>query len=47
MCQGSGGEDIFKYRRIHQQRSNRLKVINITLIPLLGILETNSFSQRF
>lgn len=45
MCQGSGGKDIFKYRRIHQQRSNRLKVINITFIPLLGILETNSFHK--
>lgn len=45
MCQGSGGKDIFKYRRIHQRRSNRLKVINITLIPLLGILETNSFHK--
>lgn len=47
MRQDSGGKDIFKYRWIHQLCSNRLKVINITLIPLLGILETNSFSDRF
>lgn len=46
MWQGSGGKDIFKYRWIHQRCSNRLKVINITLIPLLGIVETNSFSER-
>lgn len=44
--QGSGGKDIFKYRWIHQQCGNGWKVINITLIPLLGILETNSLSER-
>lgn len=46
MRQGSGGKDIFKYRWIHQQCGNGWKVINITLIPLLGILETNSLSER-